>query len=141
LLAGVWTGCDDRFIRFQSTSEGQGSSVALPIWAYFFHKAQNDPSTGINAQQRFNNTNNLDNGAQSLIYDWAHNIKDSSLNGDQNEMKTNESNIGPESDTDAGGSNDLPLIGGSGTNTKPSHPQPKAVMPSVPAKVIKPVKK
>src|SRR5690606_30068009 len=36
LLAGVWVGCDDRFLRFSSTAQGQGASAALPIWAYFF---------------------------------------------------------------------------------------------------------
>ncbi len=40
LLAGAWVGCDDRFIRFNSTDVGQGSSAALPIWAYFYNKAQ-----------------------------------------------------------------------------------------------------
>ena len=38
LLAGAWVGCDDRFIRF-SSDVGQGSSAALPIWAYFYNKA------------------------------------------------------------------------------------------------------
>jgi penicillin-binding protein 1A len=47
LLAGVWTGCDDRFIRFNSTSVGQGSSVALPVWAYFFDKCVKDKTTGL----------------------------------------------------------------------------------------------
>ena len=42
LLCGAWVGCDDRFIRFKSTEVGQGSSVALPIWAYFYEKVQHD---------------------------------------------------------------------------------------------------
>jgi penicillin-binding protein 1A len=42
LLCGAWVGCDDRFIRFKSTDIGQGSSAALPIWAYFYEKVQND---------------------------------------------------------------------------------------------------
>ena len=53
LLVGIWTGCDDRFIHIQSETEGQGAALALPIWAYFFDKAENDPATGLNAQQRF----------------------------------------------------------------------------------------
>jgi len=42
LLCGAWVGCDDRFIRFKATEIGQGSSAALPIWAYFYEKVQND---------------------------------------------------------------------------------------------------
>lgn len=42
LLGGVWVGCDDRFIRFNSTDIGQGSSAALPIWAYFYEKVLRD---------------------------------------------------------------------------------------------------
>jgi len=44
LLGGVWVGCDDRFIRFNSTEVGQGSSAALPIWAYFYEKVLRDPN-------------------------------------------------------------------------------------------------
>jgi penicillin-binding protein 1A len=44
LLGGVWVGCDDRFIRFNSTEIGQGSSAALPIWAYFYEKVLRDPN-------------------------------------------------------------------------------------------------
>lgn len=42
LLCGTWVGCDDRFIRFKSNEIGQGSSAALPIWAYFYEKVQHD---------------------------------------------------------------------------------------------------
>src|SRR5690606_6177675 len=41
LLAGVWVGCDDRFLRFSSTGQGQGAAAALPIWALFFKKIMN----------------------------------------------------------------------------------------------------
>jgi penicillin-binding protein 1A len=53
LLCGVWTGADDRFIRFSSTTVGQGSSVALPVWAYFYQKCMKDPETGINTKLAF----------------------------------------------------------------------------------------
>ena len=42
LLCGVWSGCDDRFIRFSSTTNGQGASAALPVWGYFYNKVEND---------------------------------------------------------------------------------------------------
>ena len=42
LLCGAWVGNDDRFIRIKSTTLGQGSQAAMPIWAYFYEKVQND---------------------------------------------------------------------------------------------------
>jgi penicillin-binding protein 1A len=53
LLCGVWTGCDDRFIRFSSTAIGQGSSVALPVWAYFYANCLKDKTTGLDSKVAF----------------------------------------------------------------------------------------
>jgi penicillin-binding protein 1A len=53
LLCGVWTGCDDRFIRFSSTAVGQGSSVALPVWAYFYANCLKDKTTGLDSKMAF----------------------------------------------------------------------------------------
>ena len=53
LLCGVWTGCDDRFIRFSSTAVGQGSSVALPVWAYFYNACLKDKNTGLDNKLAF----------------------------------------------------------------------------------------
>jgi penicillin-binding protein 1A len=53
LLGGVWVGCDDRFIRFNSTNIGQGSAAALPIWAYFYDKSSADPNCGIDTKATF----------------------------------------------------------------------------------------
>lgn len=53
LLAGAWVGCDDRFLRFSSTGQGQGAAAALPIWAYFFKKVIADNKTGITATAKF----------------------------------------------------------------------------------------
>lgn len=53
LLAGVWVGCDDKFIRFRSTSLGQGASTALPIWAKFIDKVYKDTSLNYNFDSTF----------------------------------------------------------------------------------------
>jgi len=53
LLAGAWVGCDDRFLRFSSTGQGQGAAAALPIWAYFFKKVLADNKTGITSAAKF----------------------------------------------------------------------------------------
>ena len=43
LVAGVWVGNDEQFLRFKSTYLGQGAAAALPIWGNFFQKIVNDP--------------------------------------------------------------------------------------------------
>ncbi len=42
LLAGVWVGCDDRFIRSQNGNAYQGGKAAAPIWRNFFKLALAD---------------------------------------------------------------------------------------------------
>lgn len=42
LVAGAWVGGEDRSVHFDNTSEGQGASMALPIWAYFFQRVYAD---------------------------------------------------------------------------------------------------
>ncbi len=44
LVAGCWTGGEERSIHFNSTNEGQGASMALPIWGKFFQKVYADPN-------------------------------------------------------------------------------------------------
>lgn len=45
LVAGAWVGGDDRSIHFRSI-DGQGSKMAMPIWALFIKKVIGDPSLG-----------------------------------------------------------------------------------------------
>lgn len=66
LLAGVWTGADDRFIRFSSRL-GEGSSQALPIWAYFYQKCSNDPDLDLNKRAKFIQPDSITN---EIMYDW-----------------------------------------------------------------------
>lgn len=43
LVAGCWTGGEERSVHFNSTNEGQGANMALPIWGKFFQKVYADP--------------------------------------------------------------------------------------------------
>jgi penicillin-binding protein 1A len=52
LLAGAWVGCDDPFIRNES-SGGFGGAAARPIWEAFFKKVYGDKTLGIDQQARF----------------------------------------------------------------------------------------
>jgi penicillin-binding protein 1A len=47
LVTGVWTGADDRSVRFASTDKGQGANMALPIYGYFMNKVYADSSITI----------------------------------------------------------------------------------------------
>jgi penicillin-binding protein 1A len=68
LLCGVWTGCDDRFIRFGSTAVGQGSSLALPIWAYFYANSLKDKNTGLDSKVAFVKPDGM---ATDTLIDWS----------------------------------------------------------------------
>ncbi|WP_028297660.1 transglycosylase domain-containing protein [Olivibacter sitiensis] len=43
LVTGVWTGGDERRIRFRSTAFGQGAHAALPIFALYMKKVYESP--------------------------------------------------------------------------------------------------
>jgi penicillin-binding protein 1A len=38
LVSGTWVGGEDRGIHFDNMAQGQGASMALPIYAYFIKK-------------------------------------------------------------------------------------------------------
>lgn len=71
LLCGAWVGCDDRFIRFNSTDVGQGSSAALPIWAYFYDKASGDDNLALDTKSTFAKPDVMQN---EVAYDWINNV-------------------------------------------------------------------
>ena len=52
LLAGVWVGCDDRFIRIES-AQGYGGTAARPIFQAFFKKALKDKNSGLDKEATF----------------------------------------------------------------------------------------
>ncbi len=47
LVTGVWTGGEDRSIRFRTITYGQGAHMALPVWALFMQKVYADKSLDI----------------------------------------------------------------------------------------------
>jgi penicillin-binding protein 1A len=150
LLCGVWAGCDDRFIRFSSTTNGQGASAALPVWAYFYNKVEHDktlpysdkpdfvkPDVGIE-QPNFDYTNDL----QTILGAQGNDVGNGqSQDYEQGYDDTHPQNIAPESDThDIYNSNQSPT----GENAQPlndnnkppankkgadTSQKPKAVMP------------
>jgi penicillin-binding protein 1A len=68
LMAGVWIGCDARFIHLES-GLGYGAQAARPIWEYFFAKTLADKTLGIERQAKFIQPENMRN---EMMYDYMN---------------------------------------------------------------------
>lgn len=108
LLCGVWAGCDDRFIRFSSTTNGQGASAALPVWGYFYNKVEHDKTLAYSDKPDFAKP---DVGIEEPNYDYSNDINlnlgaqgNDQGNGQSQDYEqgfdnTNPQNLAPESNT------------------------------------------
>lgn len=47
LVTGVWTGAEDRSVRFSRTDQGQGANMALPIYGYYMNRVYADSTIRI----------------------------------------------------------------------------------------------
>ena len=59
LVVGTWVGGEDRWIRFLSLAEGQGSRMARPIVASFMGRLEKDPKSGYDYNARFQRPSDL----------------------------------------------------------------------------------
>ncbi len=132
LLCGTWTGCDDRFIRFSSTNVGQGSSVALPIWAHFYKKISDDKSLAIDTRSVFTKPDVMQN---DIIYDWVNDMpqklgaegKDAGNGSEEDYGGDYAAPSESEYDEDISPESEVPADTGKKKNT--NQLTPKAVMP------------
>lgn len=71
LVSGVWVGGEDRSIHFDSMVEGQGASMALPIWALYMKKVLADTSIGYSAFEEFDvpASFNANEGCEANLFD------------------------------------------------------------------------
>ena len=53
ITAGIWVGCEDRYVRFANNSLGQGANMALPIWGLWMKKVLKDGTLGISESDVF----------------------------------------------------------------------------------------
>ncbi len=53
LVVGTWVGGEDRWIRFLSLDEGQGSRMAKPFCTDFLKRVENDPKADYDVRARF----------------------------------------------------------------------------------------
>ena len=134
LLAGTWVGCDDRFIRFNG-DVGEGSSAALPIWAYFFNKALADKTLGLDRKAKFSKPEVMSN---DVIFDYMNTINAHSsvpAQGEDVGNGTSEDYLIPDAaPEEIGAESDIPVEKakpGTPTNTTPATetPAPAEVKP------------
>jgi penicillin-binding protein 1A len=53
LVSGVWVGGEERYIHFNTMANGQGASMALPIYGLYMKKVYADPSLPYKQTTRF----------------------------------------------------------------------------------------
>ena len=53
LVSGCWVGGEDRSIHFDRLAEGQGASMALPIYALYMQKVYADKTLGYSEEETF----------------------------------------------------------------------------------------
>ena len=51
LATGVWVGGEDRATHFKSIVQGQGATMALPIWALYYKKLYADPKLNVSMEE------------------------------------------------------------------------------------------
>jgi penicillin-binding protein 1A len=54
LVSGCWVGGEDRSIHFDNMAQGQGASMALPVWALYMQKVYADETLGYMQDEKFN---------------------------------------------------------------------------------------
>lgn len=111
LLAGVWVGCDDRFIQIQSGAY-MGGTAARPIWEAFFKKVYADQSLGIRKDAEFSKPADLYNemnDANSINYgDSVDEQMDNGVSSD--DYLDTITNIPPESQAPVDEDNPTPQV-------------------------------
>ena len=53
LVSGCWVGGEERDIHFDRMADGQGASMALPIWGIYMNKVYADKALGYSQEEKF----------------------------------------------------------------------------------------
>lgn len=53
LVSGCWVGGEERDIHFDTMRDGQGASMALPIWGLYMQKVYADKTLGYSQEEKF----------------------------------------------------------------------------------------
>lgn len=74
LVSGAWVGCEDRSVHFREIKYGQGSRMAMPIWALYMEKVYADTTLDYKKNTKFPEpdfapTINLDCSIENFVPD------------------------------------------------------------------------
>lgn len=67
LVTGCWVGGEDRDIHFDRMSDGQGASMALPIWGLYMNKVYADETLPYSQKDTFDIPHDFDPCVNSLL--------------------------------------------------------------------------
>lgn len=67
LVTGCWVGGEDRDIHFDNMSDGQGASMALPIWGLYMKKVFADKSLPYSQEEKFDVPEDFDPCGSKLL--------------------------------------------------------------------------
>ncbi len=81
LVSGVWVGGEERYIHFNSMAEGQGASMALPIFGKYMAKVYADPNLPYDQSSKFKFPAGLDLCEQEFAIEEEPETTEESLEG------------------------------------------------------------
>lgn len=67
LVTGCWVGGEDRDIHFDRTADGQGASMALPIWGLYMKKLYADKSLPYTEDEKFDASKGYDTSSKPKV--------------------------------------------------------------------------
>lgn len=79
LVTGCWVGGEDRDIHFDRTADGQGASMALPIWGLYMQKVYADKSLPYSKDEKFDIPDGFDPCKSNFIQ--SEELSDSTFAG------------------------------------------------------------
>ena len=84
LVSGTWVGGDDRYIHFNNMAQGQGASMALPIYGKFMTNVYADPDLPYKQDSRFTFPGDIDLCASEFAgadYEEDEQVVDEAITG------------------------------------------------------------
>ena len=67
LVTGCWVGGEERDIHFDRMADGQGASMALPIWGIYMNKVYADKSLPYSQEEKFDVPEDFDPCGSTLL--------------------------------------------------------------------------
>ena len=96
LVTGCWVGGEERDIHFDNMSDGQGASMALPIWGLYMSKVYADKSLPYSQEETFDIPEDFNPCGNKAVFVNKNNDENGEDISDDNEEE-GDSNVNFES--------------------------------------------